>query len=111
MRILASRVALGACVLLFTIGLLAVLGLLSGPGEWGAWGLLGLGLFGLLALSSRGLTVSVSRKGVQLDVRTVRDLPGYDDVEEDGGGASVRSRSASSSISRSGGATKKRPMR
>ncbi len=88
MRILAGRVALGACVLLFTIGLLAVLGLLSGPGERGAWGLLGLGLFGLLALTFRSLTVSVSRKGVRLtvaDVRTARDLPGYDDVEEDDG--------------------------
>ena len=86
MRILAGRVALGACVLLFTIGLLAVLGLLAGPGAWGAWGLLGLGLFGLLALTFRSVTVSVSRKGVSVtiaDVLRARDLPGYDDVEED----------------------------
>ncbi|RMF15449.1 MAG: hypothetical protein D6757_04550 [Alphaproteobacteria bacterium] len=73
-------------MLLFTIGLLAVLGLLSVSGGWGAWGLLGFGTIGLLALYFRRLTVSVSGKGVRIEVAEVRkagDLPGYDDVKDD----------------------------
>ncbi len=48
MGVLAGHVALIACVLFLAIGLLAVLGLLSGPGGWTAWGLLGFGLMGCL---------------------------------------------------------------
>ncbi len=90
MGVLAGYVALIACVLFLAIGLLAVLGLLSEPCGWAAWGLLGFGLLGLLALHFRRLTVSVSGKSVRLEVAEVRkadDLPGYDDVKEDDGEA------------------------